>query len=175
MDFTKEYLHSVMFEFKRYKTLGDTTFSQLSEEEIQWTYQKNENSISQIVKHIVGNMHSRWTNFLTEDGEKTWRNRDEEFINSYTNKKEMLTAWEKGWQCLFNALETLNENNFTSTVYIRNEEHSIPNAINRQLAHYSYHVGQLVLIGKMLKGEQWISLSILKGESEAFNALKFNS
>ncbi len=175
MNFEDNYLKSTLYEFNRYKTLGDKTFSQLNEQEIQWSYSEDENSISQIVKHIVGNMLSRWTSFLTEDGEKSWRNRDREFINPYTSKKEMIVAWEKGWTCLFDALSAINKTNFSTTVYIRNEAHTIIEATNRQLAHYASHVGQIVLLGKMQKGDQWKSLSIPKGESKAFNAKKFNS
>ncbi len=175
MNFEDNYLKSALYEFNRYKTLGDKTFAQLSEQEVQWSYVENENSISQIVKHIVGNMLSRWTNFLTEDGEKSWRNRDKEFVNPYTSKEEMIVAWEKGWKCLFDAMNTINETNFSSKVYIRGEAHTIVDAVNRQLAHYASHVGQIVLLGKMQKGSEWKSLSIPKGESKAFNAKKFNS
>ncbi len=175
MNFEDNYLKSALHEFNRYKTLGDKTFAQLSEQEVQWSYLENENSISQIVKHIVGNMLSRWTNFLTEDGEKSWRNRDKEFVNPYTSKEEMIVAWEKGWKCLFDTLNTINETNFSSKVYIRGEVHTIVDAVNRQLAHYASHVGQIVLLGKMQKGSEWKSLSIPKGESKAFNAKKFNS
>ncbi len=175
MNFEDYYLKSALYEFNRYKTLGDKTFAQLSEQEVQWSYLENENSISQIVKHIVGNMLSRWTNFLTEDGEKSWRNRDKEFVNPYTSKEEMIVAWEKGWKCLFDAMNTINETNFSSKVYIRGEAHTIVDAVNRQLAHYASHVGQIVLLGKMQKGSEWKSLSIPKGESKAFNAKKFNS
>ncbi|EAR01918.1 DUF1572 domain-containing protein [Maribacter sp. HTCC2170] len=174
MDFARNYLDSAIFEFRRYKTMGDKTFAQLGNDEILWTSSHTDNSISQIVKHISGNMLSRWTNFLTEDGEKPWRHRDTEFEIPFTTKIEMIKAWEKGWQCLFDALDTLNDDNFDTKIKIRNEAHTIPEATNRQLAHYASHVGQLVLLGKMIKGENWISLSIPKGESEAFNASKFN-
>ncbi len=175
MDFVKNYLYSVHFEFYRYKTLGEKTFAQLNEADILWKYQEEDNSISQIVKHIVGNMHSRWTNFLTEDGEKSWRKRDSEFEDPYTTKTEMIAAWEKGWQCLFDALATLNSGNFNSHVKIRNEDHTIVEAINRQLAHYASHIGQIVLLGKMIKDKNWVSLSIPKGQSKAFNKEKFKN
>lgn len=169
----ESYIKSIRFEFERYKTLGDNTFAQLSEEDIQWTLNETDNSIGLIVKHVVGNMRSRWTNFLTEDGEKVWRNRENEFSGSYTNKAEMLTHWNSGWELLFTALNQVNEANFDIIIKVRNEEHTIPDAMNRQLAHYAHHVGQLVLIGKMRKGANWISLSIPKGDSQLFNDIKF--
>ena len=175
MNFQENYLKSARFEFNRYKTLGDKTFAQLSEDEIHWKYSETDNSIALIVKHIVGNMLSRWTNFLTEDGEKSWRNRESEFEAPYQTKKEMITAWDKGWKCLFSALESINAANFNTPIKIRGEVHTIPEAINRQLAHYPNHVGQILFIGKMIKGEQWISPSIAKGDSETFNNTMFKS
>ena len=175
MDFVKNYLDSSRFELGRYKTLGDKTFAQLGESDILWKYQEEDNSISQIVKHVSGNMLSRWTNFLSEDGEKPWRYRDTEFEEPFTTKTEMIVAWEKGWQCLFDAIASINSDNFNSLVKIRNEEHTIVEAINRQLAHYANHVGQIVLLGKMIKGDSWVSLSVPKGESEVFNKEKFNT
>lgn len=175
MDFVKNYLDSSRFEFRRYKTLGDKTFAQLGESDILWKYQEEDNSISQIVKHISGNMLSRWTNFLSEDGEKPWRHRDTEFEEPFTTKTEMIAAWEKGWQCFFDAIDSINSDDFNSLVKIRNEEHTIVEAVNRQLAHYANHVGQIVLLGKMIKGDSWASLSIPKGESEVFNKEKSNT
>ena len=175
MDFIKNYLDSSRFEFGRYKTLGDKTFAQLGESDILWKYQEEDNSISQIVKHVSGNMLSRWTNFLSEDGEKPWRHRDSEFEKPFTTKTEMIAAWEKGWQCLFNAIASINSDNFYRHIKIRDEEHTIVEAVNRQLAHYANHVGQIVLLGKMIKGDSWVSLSISKGESEVFNKEKFNT
>lgn len=173
MNFLENYLESVRFEFHRYKTLGDRTFAQLDEKNIHWKYVENHNSIAIIVKHLSGNMLSRWTNFLTEDGEKVWRNRESEFEHPPKSKTEILAAWEKGWQCLFSALDVLN-NNFDTRIKIRNEEHTIIEALNRQLAHYANHVGQIVLLGKMVKGGEWVPLSIPKGGSERFNTEKFN-
>ena len=175
MDFAENYLDSSRFEFGRYKTLGDKTFAQLSESDILWKYQEEDNSISQIVKHVSGNMLSRWSNFLSEDGEKPWRHRDTEFEKPFTTKTEMIADWEKGWQCLFDAIASINSDNFNRLVKIRNEEHTIVEAVNRQLAHYANHVGQIVLLGKMIKGDSWVSLSIPKGESEVFNKEKFNT
>lgn len=173
MNFEENYLKSVRSEFLRYKSLGEKTFGQLTEEEIHWKYAESDNSIAIIVKHIVGNMLSRWTNFLTEDGEKTWRNRDTEFEGTYASKSEMLDAWERGWDCLFGALDSIDKSNFDSKVKIRNKDHSIIEAINRQLAHYPSHVGQILFLGKMIKQQDWVSLSIPKGQSEAFNKKMF--
>lgn len=173
MDFVRNYIDSALFEFHRYKAMGDTTFAQLNDNDILWQHGPEDNSVSQIVKHISGNMLSRWTNFLTEDGEKPWRNRDREFEQPFTSKTEMMAAWEKGWQCLFGALDSIDQDNFHYRISIRNEAHTIIEALNRQLAHYASHIGQIVLLGKMIKGEQWISLSIPKGESASFNTEKF--
>ncbi len=173
MDHSENYIKSALFEFQRYKTLGDKTFQQLSEEQIHWKQNEGDNSIAIIVKHMVGNMRSRWTNFLTEDGEKPWRDRENEFENPYSTKTEMLGAWEQGWQCVFDALDLVNAENFDTSIMIRNEAHTVIEAVNRQLAHYSGHVGQIVLLGKMIKGDKWASLSIPKGASDAFNREKF--
>lgn len=174
MNFTENYLKSVRFEFSRYKILGDKTFEQLDENDFHWNYSEGDNSIALIIKHMSGNMLSRWTDFLTEDGEKTWRNRETEFEHPTKSKAELLAVWEKGWQCLFDALDALNADNFTTRIKIRNEKHTIVEAVNRQLAHYAHHVGQIVLLGKMMKGNDWVSLSIPKGGSEEFNTEKFN-
>ncbi|WP_370901092.1 DUF1572 domain-containing protein [Chryseobacterium gossypii] len=155
--------------FEYYKSLGDKTFGQLSDEQIFWQYNGESNSIAVIVKHIAGNMLSRWTDFLTEDGEKSWRNRDDEFINTFKTKQEVLDYWEKGWKCLFNALEQINDENLYSTIYIRNEPHTVVDAVFRQLAHYPYHIGQIVYIAKMMKNEDWQTLSIARSKSEEFN------
>lgn len=169
MSFETDFLRSARKEFLRYKTMGESSFTQLDELELLHTYDPEDNSIAQITKHIVGNMKSRWTNFLTEDGEKTWRHRDTEFEAPYTSKEEMLQAWESGWKCVFEALDSINTENFNTPIYIRKEPHSIMEAIHRQLAHYSSHVGQIVYLAKSLKGAAWQSLSIPKGQSEAFN------
>jgi hypothetical protein len=118
-------------------------------------------------------MLSRWTDFLTTDGEKEWRDREGEFENDIRDREELLAKWNEGWNCLFSALDSLNEGNFNQLVYIRNQGHTITEAINRQLAHYPYHVGQIVFIGKMVLNEQWTSLSIPRGDSGKYNADKF--
>lgn len=170
---TDSYLDSICKQFKYYKSLGDKTFEQINDDDIHWQFNDDSNSISIIVKHMVGNMLSRWTNFLTEDGEKEWRHRDSEFEDTYKTKEELVRSWEKGWQCLFNAITPLTANDLERIIYIRNQGHTVTEAINRQLAHYSYHVGQLVFLGKMLNDNQWKSLSIPKGKSTSYNAEKF--
>jgi len=118
-------------------------------------------------------MLSRWTDFLTSDGEKEWRNRDQEFEDLIKTKAQLLQRWEEGWACLYKALASVNEDNFEQLVYIRNQGHTIVEAVNRQLAHYAYHIGQIVFIGRMIKGEEWVSLSIPKGGSKVYNEGKF--
>lgn len=168
------FINSATKEFQYYKSLGEKTFLQLADEALFWQYNSESNSIAVIVKHMAGNMLSRWTDFLTSDGEKPWRNRDAEFENSFRTRDEMMVCWEKGWQCLFDALASINESNFNSIVYIRNQGHTVTEAINRQLAHYPHHIGQIVFIGKMIQNEKWKSLSIAKGNSASFNENKFS-
>lgn len=168
------YLDGIRKQFEYYKMLGDRTFAQLTDEQLFWQYNSNSNSIAMIVKHLSGNMHSRWTNFLTSDGEKSWRNRDAEFENDITTRQALLDTWNKGWNCLFSALEVLTFTDLGKIVYIRNQAHTVAEAINRQLAHYPYHVGQIVFIGKMLADDKWVTLSIPKGKSEEYNTEKFS-
>ena len=155
--------------FQYYKELGDKALAQLSEDQIFWQYNEESNSVAIIIKHVSGNMLSRWTNFLTEDGEKEWRNRDLEFKNDFKTKEEVLEYWEKGWRCFFQALEQITGENLNSTIYIRGEAHSVLDAVFRQLAHYPYHIGQLVYIAKMMKNDDWQTLSIARNKSEVFN------
>ena len=170
---TPDYLSSVTKQFKYYKLLGEETFAQLPDEALFWQYNPESNSIAAIVKHLTGNMLSRWTNFLTADGEKEWRNREAEFDNDIQTRDQLLAQWQEGWECLFAALNSLTEVNWDTTIYIRNQGHSITEAINRQLAHYPYHIGQIVFIGKMMRDTQWNSLSIPRGSSPHYNAEKF--
>lgn len=168
------YLSGIIKQFKYYKSLGDKTFQQLSFEELSYQPNEESNSIAVIVKHLVGNMLSRWTNFLTEDGEKPWREREQEFESTYITKEELIAEWEKGWNCLFSAIEPLTDSDLHTIVFIRNEGHTIAEALFRQLGHYPYHVGQILYIGKLLKGSQWNSLSIPKGNSLTYNEGKFS-
>ncbi|MCC9073900.1 DUF1572 domain-containing protein [Flavobacterium sp. F-65] len=173
MNASESYLESIKKQFLYYKTLGEKAIAQLEPEQIFTTLNEDTNSIATIVKHLSGNMLSRWTDFLTTDGEKQWRNRDEEFENDSQSKDEVMVAWEKGWKCLFEALNSLQPNQLTDIIYIRNEGHTVIEAINRQLAHYPYHVGQIVFYAKQLKNSSWQSLSIPRKESNSYNAAKF--
>jgi hypothetical protein len=170
---TTDYLASVKKQFDYYKQLGEKTFAQLTDEKLFWQYNTESNSVATIVKHLWGNMLSRWTDFLTTDGEKEWRQRDAEFENDIKTRHELLDKWNEGWTCLFNALNSLKENDLKKEIFIRNQSHSVTDAINRQLAHYAYHVGQIVFIGKMIQNSEWNSLSIPKNKSKEFNEGKF--
>lgn len=169
----ENYLESVKKQFLYYKILGEKTFGQLEEKELFWQYNTASNSIGIIVNHLWGNMTSRWTDFLNADGEKEWRNRDEEFESIIKSKEELIQKWEEGWTCLFTALDSIHKDNFENEIYIRSQAHSILEAINRQMMHYAYHIGQIVYIGRIIKGEAWQSLSIPKGKSVEFNDKKF--
>ncbi|PKB43795.1 uncharacterized protein DUF1572 [Cellulophaga sp. RHA19] len=174
MSFVNDYKESMLFEFHRNKTMAEKTFNQLTNQDLHWTYGEADNSIAIIVKHMVGNMLSRWTNFFTEDGEKEWRNRESEFVAPYQNKEEMLVHWNKGWDCLFAAIDSINEDNFNNKIKIRAVEHSVMAAVSRQLAHYAGHIAQIAYVGRMLKGKQWQSLSIPAGKSDEFNKQMFS-
>jgi hypothetical protein len=169
-----DYLESVKQQFEYYKILGERTFAQVDDEKLFWQCNESSNSIATIVKHLWGNMLSRWTNFLTEDGEKEWRNRDAEFDNDILTREELIDKWNQGWECLFNALSSLKAEDLEKEIYIRNQGHTITEAINRQLAHYPYHIGQIVFIGKIVCDKSWSSLSIPKGSSDAYNTEKFS-
>ena|SRR2546428_7064473 len=168
------YLENAKKLFRSYKAMADKTFDQLSDKELHYEPVQDINSIAVIVQHLVGNMHSRFTDFLTTDGEKPNRNRDAEFEEQLFPKEELLKKWENGWKVVFNTLDTLSPIDLIKTVYIRQEAHTALDAINRQVAHYSYHVGQIVYLGKIIKGESWQTLSIPKGKSEEFNKTHMN-
>src|SRR6187402_2125135 len=167
------YLESIKKQFLYYKMLGEKAMEQLEPEQLFISVNEDTNSIAVIVQHLSGNMLSRWTDFLTSDGEKEWRNRDSEFENDLQSKEEVLEIWKKGWDCLENALESLKPEQLSDIIYIRNEGHTVIEAINRQLAHYPYHVGQIVFYAKQLKNTSWESLSIPKNKSNSYNADKF--
>ncbi len=147
---TNDYLESVKKQMEYYKILGDKTISQTTDENLFWKYNKDSNSIATIVKHLSGNMLSRWTDFLTTDGEKEWRNRAEEFENTITTKQELVDKWEKGWSCFFDTLYTLTVGDLNKEVIINKKSIQVLDTINKNLAHYAYHVGQIVFIGKMV-------------------------
>ena len=170
---TNDYLNSAKKQFTYYKMLGEKTFSQLSDQQLFWKYNQESNSIATIVKHLWGNMLSRWTDFLTTDGEKEWRKRDTEFDNDLKSREELLSKWNEGWECLFNAINSLENTDLQKEIFIRNQGHTVVEAINRQLAHYPYHIGQIVFIGKMVCNDNWETLSIAKGTSREYNAEKF--
>jgi hypothetical protein len=163
------YLDSAINRLLTYKTLGDKTFAQLGEKDFHLAPNSESNSISIIIRHLHGNMLSRWTNFLTEDGEKPGRNRDSEFTAPPLGKEALIGLWEEGWNCLLSALRALREEDLLKTITIRHEPLIVIDAINRQLAHYPHHVGQIVYIGKMILDEKWQSLSIPKGASAEIN------
>lgn len=173
MEINNSYLESVKKQFLYYKTLGEKAIDQLEPEQLFIAVNEDTNSIATIIQHISGNMLSRWTDFLTSDGEKEWRNRDGEFETTIQTKEEVLESWNKGWDCFFNALNSLTPDQLTTIIYIRNEGHTVVEAINRQLAHYPYHIGQIVFYAKMLKKREWNSLSIPKNKSNSYNADKF--
>ncbi len=163
------FLKDCIKRFQYYKELGDKTLDQVSEDELHWMPSSESNSIALIIQHLHGNMKSRWTNFLTEDGEKPWRNRDQEFEPQTWTKTQALDFWNQGWACLLDTLAGLKKEDLQKTIYIRTEPLLVYDAILRQLAHYPYHVGQIVYVGRMIRNEQWKSLSIPKGHSQAFN------
>ncbi|WP_448699849.1 DUF1572 family protein [Mucilaginibacter sp. AW1-3] len=169
------YLDTVKKLFRYYKSVGDKAIAQVSERNIHWRYNADSNSIVVIVKHIAGNSISRWTDFLTSDGEKPTRDRDDEFEPEDMSKADMMALWENGWDCLFNAIDPLTENDLLKRIYIRNEGHTVIEAVNRQLAHIPYHIGQIVFVAKMISDDPWQSLTIPKGESKTFNQGKFAS
>jgi Protein of unknown function (DUF1572) len=165
----EEYLKTVIARLKYYKHLGEKTFEQLEEKDFHWQPSSESNSIAVIIQHLTGNMLSRWTNFLTEDGEKEWRERDNEFeIHSYS-RQQLMDIWNRGWDCLFNALNSLTDEDLLKTIHIRKEPLRAIDAINRQLAHYPYHIGQIAYIGRMIRNENWKTLSIPKQASKEYN------
>ena len=173
MEINIQYLDSVKKQLLYYKTLGEKAINQLEPEQLFVSINNDTNSIAVIVKHVSGNMLSRWTDFLSSDGEKEWRNRDDEFVNDFESKEAILVAWNKGWECFFDTLNSLKSEQLSSIIYIRNEGHTVLEAINRQLAHYPYHIGQIVFYAKQLKKEDWKSLSIPKNMSDNYNRDKF--
>ncbi|MFD0749694.1 DUF1572 family protein [Mucilaginibacter calamicampi] len=168
------YLKSAIKQFEYYKGVGEKTMSQLKDADLFWQANNECTSIAIIVQHLHGNMLSRWTDFLTSDGEKPWRNRDAEFEEIINTRDELMQKWNEGWECMLTTLKALTDDDWGKTIYIRNEAHSVVDAINRQLAHVPYHIGQIVLIGKM-RADNWKALTIPKGQSQAFNAQMFKN
>ncbi|HMQ08330.1 MAG TPA: DUF1572 family protein [Saprospiraceae bacterium] len=170
----KSYLTSVLKEFNTYKTYGERAIQPLTSEEMLWKFNDESNSIAVIIQHLRGNMLSRWTDFFHTDGEKSWRYRDTEFEDIVRTKDELLQLWEEGWNVLLKVLENLGEKDLEKIILIRNEPHTVTEAINRQLAHYASHVGQIIYIARMIQGANWKSLTIPKGGTEVFNQKKFS-
>jgi hypothetical protein len=169
-----QYLDSAKRQFMLYKQLGEKAIAQIDDKDLNWQANEDSNSIATIVKHLWGNMLSRWTDFLTTDGEKTWRQRDAEFEQEVLDRETLMKKWNDGWQCVFDALNSITDADLEKIVYIRNEGHTILEAINRQISHYSYHVGQIVYISKLRSKEEWKSLSIPRNKSNEYNAGKFS-
>lgn len=169
------YLDSLLKQLLYYKQLGDKAMSQLNDEALFWQYNEESNSIAIIVQHLAGNMKSRFTDFLTSDGEKSWRNRDAEFEPIIHNRTSLEQEWESGWKVVLDTIKSLTDDDLNTIIYIRNEGHTVMEALNRQLAHYPYHIGQMVFIAKMLKDKDWQSLSIPKNASSSYNATKFSA
>lgn len=167
--FTTSYLEDSISLFRFYKKMVEGAIEQVSDEQLFATLDEEMNSIAIIVKHMTGNMRSRWTDFLTSDGEKPDRNRDTEFEQPASSRQELVRMWEQGWQSVFAALEPLSETDMGRTVTIRGEAHSVMQAINRQIAHYAYHCGQIVFLAKHFKAREWKSLSVPRNKSAEFN------
>lgn len=169
MDINEQFLSSIKKRFADYKSLGEKAIEQLKEEDLFKSPNEDSNSIAVIVQHLWGNMMSRWTNFLTEDGEKPWRERDAEFENIVKTKDELMQKWEEGWKRLFDTLDELQPGQLLDTIRIRGEGLSAMDAVNRQLTHYPYHIGQIVYAAKILKGGGFKTLSVAKGKTKEFN------
>jgi hypothetical protein len=169
LKFTTSYIEDALAVFRQYKTLGERAMGQVSDEQLFVALDDESNSIAIIVKHMTGNMRSRWTDFLTTDGEKPNRNRDGEFVDPPATREALLREWEDGWARVFGAIEPLTDADLGRTVTIRNEAHSVMQAINRQLAHYPQHIGQIILLAKHYAGEKWQTLSVARNRSAEFN------
>ncbi len=167
------FLETAEKQFLYYKQLGEKAMEQLETEQLFQAWHEETNSIAVIVKHLWGNMLSRWTDVLTSDGEKPWRERDAEFVNDISTRDELLGKWEEGWNCLLSAIRSFAPEQLSQIIYIRNEGHTVMEAITRQLAHYPYHVGQIIYAAKMLKETPWTSLSIPRNGSAVYNGSKF--
>lgn len=167
--FTTLYVADSLTLFRYYKGLVERALAQLSDEQLLAVLDGESNSVAVIVKHMTGNMRSRFTDFLTTDGEKPGRDRDAEFEDPPASREELMALWDEGWRCVFTALEPLTEEDLQRSITIRGEAHSVMQAINRQVAHYSYHCGQIVLLAKHFKSDQWQTLSIPRRKSAEFN------
>lgn len=168
-DVAKALIGGAISAFRSNKGWADKAIAQLPDDKLHVALDPNTNSIAIIMKHVAGNLLSRWTDFLTTDGEKPWRNRDDEFVDTFKSRDELIAYWESGWQRLFDSLSALTPEDAAKTVIIRGEPHSVPLAIQRSLAHCGYHVGQIILIARILAGEHWNTITIARGASAGFN------
>lgn len=169
MDFVAEFLSAIINAFEAHKRLADRAVEQVPDDKLHIALDENTNSIAIIMKHVAGNLTSRWTDFLTTDGEKPGRNRDDEFVDTFGSRAEVLECWERGWSCLLTALRGLKREDLGKTVLIRGEPHSVPLALERSLGHTCYHVGQIVQVARIHTGDKWNTLTIPKGGSQQFN------
>src|SRR3954447_12312170 len=169
MDIASEFLSAIINALEANKRLADRAVAQLLDDKLRVALDASTNSIAVIMKHVAGNLASRWTDFLTTDGEKPWRNRDEEFVDTFGSRAEVLEAWERGWACLLTTLRSLKGEDLEKTVLIRGEPHSVPLALERSLGHTCYHVGQIVQVARIHAGQEWNTLTIPRGRSEQFN------
>jgi hypothetical protein len=169
MNLAAEFMSAIINAFETNKRLADRAVEQLPDDKLHTALDANTNSIAVIMKHIAGNLLSRWSDFLTSDGEKAWRNRDGEFVDSFGSRAELLELWERGWACLLSALKSLTPEDLARTVMIRGEPHSVPLALERSLGHTCYHIGQIVQVARIHVGEKWNTLTIPRGRSEQFN------
>jgi len=169
LQFTTSYIEDSLTLFRYYKKLTEAAMAQVADDQFCVVLDGEMKSIALVIKHMAGNMRSRWSDFLTSDGEKPDRNRDSEFVDPPVGRPALMDLWEQGWTCLFQALEPLTDADLTRTITIRGEAHSVMQAINRQVAHYSYHCGQIVFLAKHFRGADWKSLSVPRGASAGFN------
>jgi hypothetical protein len=169
MDITTEIIAAAINAFEANKRMADRAVAQVPDDKLHVALDANTNSIAVIMKHVAGNLLSRWTDFLTTDGEKPWRHRDGEFVESFKSRAELLEFWERGWACLIKTLRSLTPEDLGKTVFIRGEPHSVPLALERSLGHTCYHIGQIVQVARIHAGEQWNTLTIPRGKSEEFN------
>ena len=169
MDIIVEFVSAITNAFEANKRLTDRAVEQVPDDKLHAALDANTNSIAVIMKHVAGNLASRWTDFLTTDGEKPWRNRDDEFVDSFGSRAELLELWERGWACLLTTLKSLKPDDLEKTVLIRGEPHSVPLAVERSLGHTCYHIGQIVLVARIHAGEKWNTLTIPRGGSDQFN------
>lgn len=168
MDTARIFLEESIKSFRGLKSNAEKAIEQISNAEMHWSYNEDSNSVAIIIKHMAGNMISRWTDFLTTDGEKPDRNRDGEFEDDFKTRQQIMDYWNRGWKVFLDTLNSLKEEDLLKTIYIRKEPHTVVRALQRQLAHYGYHCGQIVYLAKQIKGKDFKTLSIARGESSKY-------